>query len=43
MNAWEQLIGNRILMSAVTGWFVAQLLKTIIHTHGHSVRASVRP
>ena len=32
MNAWEQLIGNRILMSAVTGWFVAQLLKTIIHT-----------
>ena len=32
MDAWEQLIGNRILMSAVTGWFVAQLLKTIIHT-----------
>lgn len=32
MDAWEQMIGNRILMSAVTGWFVAQLLKTIIHT-----------
>ncbi len=32
MNGWDQLIGNRILLSAVTGWFVAQVLKTIIHT-----------
>jgi len=32
MNGWEQLIGNRILLSAVTGWFVAQVLKTMIHT-----------
>ena len=32
MNVWEALMGNRILLSAVTGWFVAQVLKTIIHT-----------
>ncbi len=31
MNIWEQLYNNKILMSAVTGWFVAQVLKTIIH------------
>ena len=31
MNAFEQLLGNRIFVCAVTGWFVAQLLKTIIH------------
>ncbi len=32
MNGFEQLIGNRILVSAVTGWFVAQILKTLIYT-----------
>ena len=31
MNSWEALTGNRLLMSAVTGWFVAQVLKTLIH------------
>lgn len=31
MNQWEALIQNRIFISAVTGWFVAQVLKTIIH------------
>ncbi|MBD5545770.1 MAG: divergent PAP2 family protein [Lachnospiraceae bacterium] len=31
MNAWEQLCNNKILISAVTGWFTAQVLKTIIH------------
>ena len=31
MNGWETLTGNRLLMSAVTGWFVAQVLKTLIH------------
>ena len=32
MNGFELLTGNKILMSAVAGWFVAQVLKTIIHT-----------
>ena len=32
MNSFEQLIGNRILVSAVTGWCVAQILKTLIYT-----------
>lgn len=32
MNSWELLIGNRILVGAVAGWFVAQVLKTLIHT-----------
>lgn len=32
MNSFEQLIGNRVLVSAVVGWFVAQVLKTVIHT-----------
>lgn len=31
MNGWEALTGNRLLISAVTGWFVAQVLKTLIH------------
>ncbi|MCM1160402.1 MAG: divergent PAP2 family protein [Roseburia sp.] len=31
MNVWEQLCSNKILVSAITGWFVAQVLKTIIH------------
>ncbi len=32
MGALELLTGNKIWMSAVTGWFVAQVLKTLIHT-----------
>ena len=32
MSSFEGLVGNRILMCAITGWAVAQLLKTIIHT-----------
>lgn len=32
MEIWEALTGNRVLACAVTGWFVAQVLKTIIHT-----------
>lgn len=31
MSQWEALIQNRVFMSAVTGWFVAQVLKTIIY------------
>lgn len=31
MNYFEQLIHNEILMSAVAGWTVAQVLKTILH------------
>lgn len=31
MSIWEQLCSNKILASAITGWFVAQVLKTIIH------------
>ena len=27
---WEQLMKNQVLVSSVTGWVVAQLLKTII-------------
>ncbi len=26
---WEQLMKNQVLVSSVTGWVVAQLLKTI--------------
>lgn len=32
MEVLEALISNRALVCAVTGWFVAQVLKTIIHT-----------
>lgn len=32
MSIWEQLYNNKILLSAITGWFVAQIIKTIIHT-----------
>ena len=32
MSIWEQLMQNRVLLSAGAGWFVAQLLKTMIHT-----------
>lgn len=31
MNYFELLISNEILISAVTGWFVAQILKTLLH------------
>ena len=31
MSSFEVLIGNTLLISAVTGWFVAQVLKTLIH------------
>lgn len=30
MNLWTQMLGNQLLMSAVTGWVVAQALKTAI-------------
>jgi len=32
MNGWEELLGNKILISAILGWAVAQLLKTVLHT-----------
>lgn len=30
MRFWEELLGNQVLVSAVAGWLVAQVLKTII-------------
>lgn len=30
MKFWEEILGNQVLVSAVTGWLVAQVLKTII-------------
>ena len=30
MTFWDELLANQVLMSAVTGWTVAQVLKTII-------------
>lgn len=30
MKFWEEILGNQVLVSAVTGWLVAQILKTII-------------
>lgn len=33
MNFFSQLAQNKILISAVGGWIVAQILKTIIHTY----------
>lgn len=30
MNFWEELISNQVLVSAVAGWVVAQVLKTMI-------------
>lgn len=33
MNFFVELIHNQIFMSAVTGWFVAQILKTFIHLY----------
>lgn len=32
LSVLAQLIQNRILVAAVSGWFVAQVLKAIIHT-----------
>ena len=31
MNFLEELLGNEIFVAAITGWLVAQVLKTIIH------------
>lgn len=31
MTAWKDLFQNSILISAATGWCVAQILKTLIH------------
>ncbi len=31
MDQWQALIHNPVFVSAVTGWFVAQVLKTLIH------------
>lgn len=33
MNPFIELINNQIFMSAVAGWLVAQVLKTIIHLY----------
>lgn len=30
MNIWEEITGNQVLISAIVGWTVAQVLKTII-------------
>ena len=30
MDIWQKLLANQVLMSAVAGWTVAQVLKTII-------------
>lgn len=30
MKYWDDILGNQVLMSAVTGWMVAQVLKTLI-------------
>ncbi len=30
MDVWSQMLGNQVLVSAVTGWVVAQFLKTLI-------------
>ena len=32
MNQLSLLLENRVLIASVTGWLVAQVLKTIIHT-----------
>lgn len=32
MLFFQELLSNRIFGAAVTGWFIAQLLKTLIHT-----------
>lgn len=30
MRFWEQILGNQVLVSAVTGWVAAQVLKTLL-------------
>ncbi len=30
MNIWNEILGNQVLVSAVAGWTIAQVLKTII-------------
>lgn len=30
MNIWNEILGNQVLISAVAGWTVAQVLKTLI-------------
>lgn len=30
MNMWQEILGNQVLMSAVAGWTVAQVLKTLL-------------
>ncbi len=30
MTIWDEILGNQVLVSAVTGWVVAQVLKTLI-------------
>lgn len=32
MSFFSELFNNHIFISSVTGWFIAQILKTIIHT-----------
>lgn len=32
MNWWYDLIGNPLLIAGISSWFVAQLLKTVIHS-----------
>ncbi len=44
MKIWQEMLGNQILVSSVTGWVVAQLLKTIIDcslNHGFSAERLV--
>ena len=31
MNFFQELLTNTVLLSAIAGWFIAQILKTIIH------------
>lgn len=33
MNFFSELVQNKILISAASGWVIAQILKTIIHTY----------
>ena len=30
MDTWKAMLGNQVLVSAVVGWTVAQVLKTLI-------------
>ncbi|MCI9595125.1 MAG: divergent PAP2 family protein [Lachnospiraceae bacterium] len=30
MSMWQEMLGNQVLMSAVAGWTVAQVLKTLL-------------